>query len=32
VTDVGHIAQFFLDKWPSFTDELKAYIEKVRQT
>ena len=32
VTDVGHIAQFFLDKWPSFMDELKAHIEKVRQT
>lgn len=31
VTDVGDIAQFFLDRWPSFMDELKAHIEKVRK-
>ncbi len=32
VTDVGVIAEFFLDKWPSFMDELRAHIEKERQT
>lgn len=31
VTDVGHIAQFFLDKWPLFMDELRVYLEKVRE-
>lgn len=31
VTDVGIIARFFLDRWPSFMDELRAHIEKERQ-
>lgn len=31
VTDVGLIARFFLDRWPSFLDELISYIEKERQ-
>jgi hypothetical protein len=31
LTDVGHIAQFFLDRWPAFMDELMEYLEKARQ-
>jgi hypothetical protein len=30
LTDVGLIAQFFLDRWPSFMDELSEYLEKER--
>jgi len=31
VTDLGLIAQFFLDKWPSFMNELLMYLEKERR-
>ena len=31
LTDVGLIAQFFLEKWPSFMEELLEYLEKARQ-
>ena len=30
VTDVGLIAQFFLDKWPAFMEELLEYLDKER--
>lgn len=31
LTDVGLIAQFFLDRWPAFMDELLEYLEKERE-
>jgi hypothetical protein len=30
VTDVGLIAQFFLDRWPEFMDEMMDYLQKER--
>ena len=30
VTDVGLIAQFFLDRWPEFMDEMMEYLQKER--
>lgn len=30
VTDVGHIAQFFLERWPGFIEELREYLKKER--
>lgn len=31
VTDIGLIAGFFLEKWPSFMEELLGHLEKERQ-